>query len=382
MSRAARAHRDALVPGNAGSAIDSLDFTLPDALVAREPAEARGLARDEVRLLVSDPEHDGVRHATARDLPQFLRSGDVLVVNTSATINAALDAWRPAHGAAVGEMIGLHLSSPVPFTASDSRWVVELRRLTPNGAQPLLDAAAGEEIRLRGGGSATLVTPFGIARPTKVPGGGVRLWEALLACPGGVLTYAAEHGSPIRYGYVRDRWPRSAYQTIFSREPGSAEMPSAGRPFTREMVAALEAKGVIVAPLVLHTGVSSLESDEPPYPERYHIAYPTALAVNSARRLGGRVIAVGTTVVRALETAVDDDGYVRAGGGWTDLVITPERRLRAVDGMLTGLHGPGSSHLSMLQALAGREHIDRAYDALLEHRYLWHEFGDAHLILP
>ena len=225
MSTVARAHRSALGAGKTGTAIDSLDFTLPEALVAREPAEARGLARDEVRLLVSDPEHDGVRHATARDLPLFLRSGDVLVVNTSATINAALDAWRPAHGTALDEMIGLHLSSPVPHATSDTRWVVELRRLTPRGSQPLLDAAAGEEIRLRGGGRATLVAPFGVARATAVRGGGVRLWEAVLACPGGVLAYAAKHGSPIRYGYVRDRWPLSAYQTIFSREPGSAEMP-------------------------------------------------------------------------------------------------------------------------------------------------------------
>ena len=381
MSRAARAHRDALVPGKAGSAIDSLDFTLPDALVAREPAEARGLARGEVRLLVSDPEHDGVRHATARDLPQFFRRGDVLVVNTSATINAALDAWRPAHGTAPDEMIGLHLSSPVPFTASDSRWVVELRRLTPNGSQPLLDAAAGEEIRLRGGGSATLVTPFGIARPTKVPGGGVRLWEALLACPGGVLTYAAEHGSPIRYGYVRDRWPLSAYQTIFGREPGSAEMPSAGRPFTHEMVAALEAEGVSVAPLVLHTGVASLEAGEAPYPERYRVPESTAEIINRVRAGGGRVVAVGTTVVRALETVAAPDGTVATGAGWTDLVITAERGLRAVDALITGFHEPRASHLAMLEAIAGRPHLAVAYNAAFRERYLWHEFGDVHLIM-
>jgi S-adenosylmethionine:tRNA ribosyltransferase-isomerase len=380
VSAGARAHVDALVPGKAGSAIDSLDFTLPDALVAREPAEARGLARDEVRLLVSDPEHDGVRHATARDLPQFLRSGDVLVVNTSATINAAVDAWRPAHGTAPDEMIALHLSSPVPFAASDTRWIVELRRLTPHGSQPLLDAVAGEEIRLRGGGSATLVTPFGIARATAVPGSGVRLWEAVLACSGGVLAYAAEHGSPIRYGYVRDRWPLSAYQTMFSREPGSAEMPSAGRPFTRKMVAALEAKGVIVAPLVLHTGVASLEAGEAPYPERYRVPETTAEIITQARRGGGRIVAVGTTVVRALETVSTRDGTA-AGAGWTDLVITAERSLRAVDALITGFHEPRASHLAMLEAIAGRPHLAMAYAAALRERYLWHEFGDVHLIM-
>jgi S-adenosylmethionine:tRNA ribosyltransferase-isomerase len=173
-----------------------------------------------------------------------------------------------------------------------------------------------------------------------------------------------------------------SYQTVFADEPGSVEMPSAGRPFTNDLLQKLGQKGVRIAPLVLHTGVSSLDAGEDPYPERYHIAYPTTLAVNSAHRLGGRVIAVGTTVVRALETAIGDDGYVRAGGGWTDFVIKPDTHLRAVDGMLTGLHGPKASHLSMLEALAGRQHVARAYDALIEHRYLWHEFGDMHLILP
>jgi S-adenosylmethionine:tRNA ribosyltransferase-isomerase len=234
---------------------------------------------------------------------------------------------------------------------------------------------------LPAGGCARLVSPYTPGRATS-PSGGTRLWIAELWLSEGALSFAEEHGSPIRYSYVPRSWPLEYYQTVFADEPGSVEMPSAGRAFTKELLQQLGQKGVRIAPLVLHTGVSSLESDEPPYPERYHIAYPTALAVNAARRLGGRVIAVGTTVVRALETAVDDDGYVRAGGGWTDLVITPERPLRAVDGMLTGLHAPGASHLAMLEALAGRLHIARAYEALLEHRYLWHEFGDMHLILP
>jgi S-adenosylmethionine:tRNA ribosyltransferase-isomerase len=200
--------------------------------------------------------------------------------------------------------------------------------------------------------------------------------------PESVLAFAENHGAPIRYSYVPKSWPLEYYQTVFADESGSVEMPSAGRPFTKEMLRPLGQKGVRIAPLVLHTGVSSLDIDEEPYPERYHIAHATALAVNSARRLGGRVIAVGTTVVRALETAVGEDGLVRAGGGWTDLVVRPDRHLRGVDGMLTGLHGPKASHLSMLEALAGRQHIARAYDALLGHRYLWHEFGDVHLILP
>jgi S-adenosylmethionine:tRNA ribosyltransferase-isomerase len=158
---------------------------------------------------------------------------------------------------------------------------------------------------------------------------------------------------------VPKSWPLQYYQTVFADEPGSAEMPSAGRPFTNEMLEELRTKGVRIVPVVLHTGVSSLDSDEQPYPERYHVSYPTALAINAARRFGGRVIAVGTTVVRALETAVDDAGYVRSSGGWTDLVITPTARC-ASSTALTGLHGPKASHLSILEALAGSEHVARA----------------------
>ena len=381
MSNTARALSDASARVHVRATGESLDFTLPDALVAHEPPEARGLARDEVRLLVSDPVDDSVEHGVVRDLPDHVRAGDVLVVNASATINAAIDAWRPAHGVVPDELIALHLSSPVPHDVSGAGWVVELRRLAADGAKPLLDASAGERIRLRGGASATLLAPFGVARSASVPNGGIRLWEARMDCPGGILLYAAEHGSPIRYGYVRDRWPLSAYQTVFGTEPGSAEMPSAGRPFTRDLVAAIEARGVTVAPIVLHTGVASLESSEMPYPERYRIPPSTVAAVNRARLAGGRVIAVGTTVVRALETVATHDGMITERAGWTDLVITPARGVRAVDALITGLHEPRASHLAMLEAIGGRPHLAVAYAAALREQYRWHEFGDLHLIM-
>jgi S-adenosylmethionine:tRNA ribosyltransferase-isomerase len=360
---------------------DALDFVLPDMLVAHEPPEARGLARDEVRLLVTDPADDSVRHSIARHLPDFLRNGDVLVVNTSATICAALDGWRALRAGGPDELITLHLSSPLPECRDDRRWVVELRRPTTDGTRPLLDAAAGERIHLRGAGTATLVRAYGTARDRGLPNGSVRLWEAELDCPGGVVTYAARFGTPIRYGYLRDPWPLATYQTMFAREPGSAEMPSAGRPFTDAVVRRLEARGVRVRPIVLHTGVASLEAGEPPYPERFRVSTGTADAVNEARSRGGRVVAVGTTVVRALETAAGSDDVVRAAHGWTDLVVTPDRGVRVVDALVTGFHEPRASHLAMLEALAGRRHLAVAYRAALEHRYLWHEFGDLHLIL-
>jgi len=363
----------------AAGGLDALDFVLPEELVAREPPEVRGIARDGVRLLVSDPDTDDVRHAAARDLPKFLGPGDVLVVNASATINAALDGWRSERSSA-GELVVLHLSSPVPWSDDDHRWVIELRRLTGDGTHPLLDARAGERVRLRGGGSATLLAPFG-ERTSGLPNGVVRLWEAELTCPGGVMAYAEEFGAPIRYAYVRERRPLYMYQTMFGMEPGSAEMPSAGRPFTADIVMRLQSKGVVVAPIILHTGVASLEAGEPPYPERFRVSGCTADAVNRARATGHRVVAVGTTAVRALETVASPDGTVSAAEGWTDLVVTPESGVRVVDALVTGFHEPRASHLALLEAFAGRRHIGVAYRAALENGYLWHEFGDLHLII-
>ncbi|HEX6052688.1 MAG TPA: S-adenosylmethionine:tRNA ribosyltransferase-isomerase [Gemmatimonadaceae bacterium] len=358
-----------------------LDFEVPQDLVAHEPPEARGLARDQVRLLVTGPSVIDVRHASMRELPAFLRAGDLVVVNSSATISAALDGCRVS-GTAAPELIGVHLSSPAPYADDPALWVVELRRPTDQGTRPLLDARVGERIRLRGGGSATLIAPFAWrGRASSLPNGGVRLWTARLECPGGVLAFAAEHGTPIRYSYVSQRWPLPYYQTIFADQPGSAEMPSAGRPFTRELVARLQAKDIAVVSLVLHTGVASLETGEAPYPERYHVSEAVAAAVNQTRERGGRVVAVGTTVVRALETVASPDGTVHAGTGWTDLVVTPREGVRVVDGLLSGFHEPRASHLAMLEAIAGRELLATAYDVALREGYLWHEFGDVHLIV-
>jgi S-adenosylmethionine:tRNA ribosyltransferase-isomerase len=187
----------------------------------------------------------------------------------------------------------------------------------------------------------------------------------------------ARFGRPIRYGYSTADRPLSDHQTIFAREPGSAEMPSAARPFSEALVARLSAAGVLFAPLTLHTGVSSLERDETPYPERYSVPAATARLVGAVRGWGGRVIAAGTTVVRALETAAGS-----AGSGWTDLVVTPERGLYAVDGLITGWHDPEASHLHMLEAAAGRALLEASYEEAVQQGYLWHEFGDSHLMLP
>jgi S-adenosylmethionine:tRNA ribosyltransferase-isomerase len=214
-----------------------------------------------------------------------------------------------------------------------------------------------------------------------VPYAGVRLWLAHLDLPLPLAAYLEEHGQPIRYGYVPRRWPLSAYQNVYAVEPGSAEMASAGRPFTAELITELVAGGVLVAPVILHAGVSSQERHERPYPERYCVPEHTARLVNAVHLWGGRVVATGTTVVRALETVALQEGTVEAGEGWTDLVVTPERGLWTVDGMLSGFHEADASHLDLLSAAAGPELLARSYQAAMEHGYRWHEFGDSHLIL-
>jgi S-adenosylmethionine:tRNA ribosyltransferase-isomerase len=256
--------------------------------------------------------------------------------------------------------------------------VIELRRLVDRGTVPLRTATADEVISLPAGARVRLVAPYGVQA---VPGK-TRLWLAEPSVSGDVDSYLTRYGSPIRYGYVARAWSLSYYQTVFARVPGSAEMPSAGRPFSAQLLDAVAGRGVRIAPIVLHAGVSSLEEHEPPYAEWYRVDASTARAVNETRARGDRVVAVGTTVVRALESVAAPDGSVAAGSGWTELVVTPERGIRAVDALLTGFHEPRASHLAMLEALVGRGHLESAYEAAIGGRYLWHEFGDVHLLLP
>ena len=335
----------------------ALDFVLPAGLEATEPPPVR----DGVRLLVASA--NGVRHARFGQLGDFLAPGDLVVVNTSATLAAAVDGNRTGTG------VEVHLSAEI----DDGAWVVEVR---PAGvsAGPVADLRPGEVITLEAG--ATLV----IDRPQ--PAGQTRLWRARPRIDGGVTAFLGRHGRPIRYSYVPRSWPLPEYQTVFAREPGSAEMPSAGRPFTGPVVTDLVTRGVALAPVVLHTGVSSQEPGEPPQPERFRVPESTARLVNSARQAGGRVIAVGTTVTRALESAADSDALVHARHGWTDLVLGPARPARVVTGLVTGWHAPGASHLDLLTAVAGDALVERAYAEAVRFGYQWHEFGDSCLLLP
>ena len=330
---------------------------------APAPAEARGLARDEVRLLVGAA--DAIRHVRFRDLPDQLDSGDLLVVNNSATVVGQVDAVSSRGKAMV------HVATPL----GDGTWAIEVRT-APHAARAVLDAEPGEELRV-GDVVLRLLEPW--PRSSSPTGLGNRLWRA--TADGDLAAIVARVGRPISYGYLDRAYPIEDYQSVFSRVPGSAEMPSAARPFTADLVTRLVAEGIGIMPITLHTGVSSQEAGEAPQPERFEVSFATAATVNETRARGGRIIAVGTTVVRALESAVVD-GLVVPRAGWTERVITPDDPAVVVDGLITGWHDPAASHLLLVESIAGVGLTQRAYDAAVAERYLWHEFGDSALLLP
>jgi S-adenosylmethionine:tRNA ribosyltransferase-isomerase len=343
--------------------IPTLGFVLDPEHEAHQPPEATGRRRDQVRLLVSTGDAPPV-HSRFDALGEHLRAGDLIVVNTSATVPAAVDARLPD-----GDPVVVHFSGELPGGVL----LVEVRQPDAGSTAPRF-LSEPAELDLLGLGRVRLHTRFSGSR---------RLWVASgeFVESDSLADFLDAHGRPIRYRHVPREWPLEAYQTVFAREPGSVEMPSAARPFSTELVTDLVGRGIAVAPLVLHTGVSSLEGDERPYPERYRVPRATAAAVASTRQNGGRVIAIGTTVVRALATVTDDRGAVHPGSGWTDLMVTADTPVRSIDGLVTGWHEPESTHLMMLESFAARDTLASAYDAALDHGYLWHEFGDSHLIL-
>lgn len=351
------------IPSWPPAALD-LPFALEERHLATAPPEATGQARDAGRLLVSRGNEAPV-HARFSDLASYLDPGDLVVVNTSGTRNAAIDGVTDD-----GTAIVVHVSTELP----GGLWMVEPRRRTANGStEPLVLTARTTSITLAGARKLSLLRP--------APGS-QRLWVALVDDDTDLLALLGEHGRPIRYPYVTRDWPLGAYQTVFATERRSAEMASAARPFSDAVVTSLVRRGVALARITLHTGVSSLEGHERPYAEQFEVPAETASAVNGTHADGHRVVAVGTTVVRALETAVDARGRLHPAHGWTETVITPDRPVRSVDALVTGWHEPGASHLAMLEAVAGREPLLRAYVAAWEAGYRWHEFGDSHLLLP
>jgi S-adenosylmethionine:tRNA ribosyltransferase-isomerase len=331
---------------------------LPPSRRAARPAERRGVRRDQVRLLVIDRAIRTVAHSRFDRLPDLLGAGDLLVVNTSRVLPAAVRAVR-----ASGEPVQLR-----PCVRRPGEWdALAVQPGPPHANVPL---TPGETLRIGEAGVRVA------GRRPDIP----LLWRVEL---GGAddLDLILRHGEPIRYSYVPEPVPLDDYQTVYASHPGSAESPSAGLPFTWRLLHELRARGAGLAELVLHTGLSSYQDDDLDaehrlFEEWFELGQEAADAVNRARR----VVAVGTTVVRALETAAGEDGRVRPARGWTRVTIGPERRPRVVDALLTGMHEPEASHFDLLRGFLDESLLGLAYRQAVAAGYLWHEFGDAALV--
>lgn len=338
--------------------------------------------RDATRLLVLDPCSRQLQDVRIADLPRFLRAGDLLVVNDAATLPGSLPARTIR-----GEPIELRLAGPpradrftvVVFGAGDFHTRTEERSPPPllrPGDELQLSAAVnagGRSCELR----ATVLEVSTISnrlvevrfdRPSSA------LWPALYAL-----------GSPVQYAYQTVQLPLWSVQTAYASRPWAAEMPAAGRPLSFATLRALGRAGVELASLTHAAGLSA--TGDPrldaalPLPERYDLPARTVQAIERTIARGGRVVAVGTTVVRALEGAAADHGKLVAGSGVTSLRLGPDTQPAIVSGILTGMHSPAESHYTLLAAFASESVLRCAFEHAVQHEYLAHEFGDSTLIL-
>lgn len=343
-----------------------VQFELPQNLACPLPTEERGIARDQVNFMVTSKDGNSIEHAKFYQFDEWLQAGDVLVVNTSGTQAAALPIQLPNNRKG-----RLHFSTKI----NNSSWLVEIRELIDNKTHRWKEGHEGLSLSLSDGGKIKLKRRFYKNREL------LNLWLIDVELDEDLNTYLNKYGEAIKYDGLDKTYPLSYYQTYFSFEPGSSEMPSASRGFTQGLIDRLIAKGVIFAPILLHTGVSSLEENEKPYPEYMEVSPISASVINAAKQQGKRVIAVGTTGIRAVESATNEKGQVIPFKGHTDLYIDADYQMKIADGLLTGFHEPQASHLHMLQSIASFEHLEKAYQAALNQSYYWHEFGDLHLIL-
>ncbi|MBM7662655.1 S-adenosylmethionine:tRNA ribosyltransferase-isomerase [Bacillus mesophilus] len=331
-------------------------FEVPNHLNAHQPIEFIGKNRDEVKLMILDRFTARTFHGEFQDLGEFLETGDVLVLNNSRTIPAVLK------GKQGNRDIEIRLSRKV----NELQWEALLTGGPYTGQNLLLPDNVKAKIIGNGSENPLVILQFSVSGQD-------------------FYNFLYEYGEPIRYEYIKQPWSLDSYQTVYSSVPGSVEMPSAGRAFSWRLLNELRNKGVELAFVQLHAGLSYYGHDQWPdpskHPERFHIPTEAADKINRAKRNGKRVIAVGTTVVRTLETAGDDRGYVSEGSGVTHLYIHKETNIKVVDGLLTGLHEPEASHLDLLSAFVDREMLFKAYHHAIDRGYLWHEFGDMNLIL-
>ena len=340
--------------------VDDFDYELPEELIAQVPLAAR----DASRLMVLTRRERRVEHRHFRDLPEYLRPGDVLVLNDTRVIPARLAATRPTGGK------------------------VEILLLTPRGgdvweclARPGRRAQIGQTLTFAGGRMTGLVLG-----KTEYGGRVLQLSAAAGLDVDSLVDAVGEMPVP---HYIRSRLDQpERYQTVYARERGSAAAPTAGLHFTPDLLGQIEGAGVVIARVTLHVGLGTFRpvkteqvEEHVMHSEHYEVSAETAEAINSARAAGGRVVAVGTTTVRTLESSADADGRVAPGAGWTSIFIYPGYVFRAVDAMVTNLHLPKSTLIMMVSAFAGREFVLDAYRHAVEEKYRFFSFGDAMLIL-
>jgi S-adenosylmethionine:tRNA ribosyltransferase-isomerase len=331
---------------------------LPDNLRAGQPPEMRGERRDHVRLLVVDRQRRTISHTRFDRIGRHLRPGDLLVVNSSRTLPAAIPAVRGD-----GSRVQLRLCVRRP-----GEW--DVLAVDPNPPFANVSLEIGETLQI-----APALTAQVLGRRPDIP----LLWRLTVSHDG--LGEIAQLGEPIRYSYVPTPVPLDYYQNVYAGRAGSAEMPSAGRPFSRELLARLRGGGIGSAAILLHTGLSSFQDDafdaeHHLFEEWFEIEPEAADAIN----LAPRIVAVGTTVVRALESAADADGDVHATHDWSRLRVAADTPIHAVGALITGFHEPTASHLDLLRAFVDEPLLTRAYDEAMARGYLWHEFGDSMLI--
>ena len=341
-------------------AATAFDFYLPSELNASQPPERRGIRRDHVKMMVLDKKTGHVRHDQFFQLTDYLNAGDLVVMNNSRTVPAILQAVLFRDTKIIQEEVEIRLARRRNEEIWDVLVVAEgvklgdILHFSSDLTAVVIDLNAG--------------TPLITILFSKK---GTDLFNSIYSL-----------GEPIRYEYINNKWGLDYYQTVFASHPGSVEMPSAGRAFSWELLFNLQRKGIELDFIQLHTGLSYLLDDELETSptdnyEEYHLFEKTIEKIRTTKANGGRVIAVGTTVVRALESA----GVTGALNGVTNLYINQSFPLKMVDGIITGFHEPKASHLDMLTSFVPQDLLWSAYKEAINQQYLWHEFGDMNLIL-
>jgi S-adenosylmethionine:tRNA ribosyltransferase-isomerase len=344
----------------AGQALSDYQFALPADLIAQVPAERR----DDARLMVVDRAPGTLQHTRVQELPEHLRPGDLLVVNDTKVVPARLFG-RTASGGAVEVLIIRPLGGSIWLCLGKPA-----RRLRLGTAIGFADEARAIVAAIHGNGHYSIAFEEGTPVHTLLEHRGEIPLPPYIRRPDGPL--------PL---------DRTRYQTIFASSLGAVAAPTAGLHFTDELVSSLQQKGVSLARLTLHIGPSTflpvrcddfrLHAMEA---EWYEIPEPTAMRITETKAAGGRVVAVGTTTTRALESAASAYGSLRPGAGWARLFIAPGHQFRVIDALFTNFHLPGSSLLLLVSAFAGRERILAAYAEAVAQRYRFYSYGDAMLI--